>query len=87
MIKPGRADPSEGKKVLSDYDISSYDKLAVIHPGSGALKKCWNIDNYLGVAKVLKEKGFEAVFLLGPAELEKFGKERLSKLKKVCKCY
>ncbi|MHC4266787.1 MAG: glycosyltransferase family 9 protein [Planctomycetota bacterium] len=86
LLKPSRVDVIEGNKVLNDYGIKSYDKLVVIHPGSGALKKCWYIDNYVAVAQVLIEQGFEVVFLLGPTELEKFGKERLGKLKKLSKC-
>ncbi|MHC4265854.1 MAG: glycosyltransferase family 9 protein [Planctomycetota bacterium] len=86
LITSGRLDALEGKKVLSDYGISSFDKLVVIHPGSGALKKCWHVDNYVQVARVLIEQGLEVVFLLGPAELERFGKERIGKIKKVSKC-
>ncbi|MHC4132878.1 MAG: glycosyltransferase family 9 protein [Planctomycetota bacterium] len=86
LLRPGRADAIEGEKILSDYGIKSYDKLVLIHPGSGALKKCWHVDNYVEIAQVLMEQGLEVVFLLGPAEMEKFGKERLSKIKKVGKC-
>jgi heptosyltransferase-3 len=86
LIKPTRADAKEGRSVLSDYGIKDYDKLVLIHPGSGALKKCWHVDNYVQVAQVLIEKGLEVVFLLGPAEQERFGKERLDKIKKAGKC-
>jgi len=86
LLEPGRTDFIEGMKVLSDYGITSYEKLAVIHPGSGALKKCWHIDNFISVTQVLMDKGFMVVFLLGPVEMDKFGRERLRKLEKCCKC-
>ena len=86
LLKPGRTDFIEGMKVLSDYEIGSYEKLAVIHPGSGALKKCWHIDNFISVAQVLMDKGFTVVFMLGPVEMEKFGSERLKKIEKCFKC-
>ncbi|MHC4759328.1 MAG: glycosyltransferase family 9 protein [Planctomycetota bacterium] len=86
LIKPGRTDSLQGKQILTDYGIGSCDKLVLIHPGSGALKKCWHIDNYIQIAQTLMDQGLEVVFLLGPAEQERFGKERLKKIKKCSHC-
>ncbi|MHC4758937.1 MAG: glycosyltransferase family 9 protein [Planctomycetota bacterium] len=85
LINPNRTDPLEGKQLLTDYGIESDHKLAIIHPGSGALKKCWHLDNYIQIAQALMDRDFEVVFLLGPAEQQRFGKERLKKIKKCCK--
>ena len=46
-----------------------YDPLKIVlHPGSGSLKKCWPVANFIRLASFLRSKGKEAVFVLGPAE-------------------
>ncbi|MEM7576211.1 MAG: glycosyltransferase family 9 protein [Planctomycetota bacterium] len=43
----------------------------VIHPGSGGVAKCWPIARYATLRQQLVERGDDAVFLLGPAEVER----------------
>jgi heptosyltransferase-3 len=43
-----------------------------MHPGSGSPTKCWHMDNFLAVARELKLRGLQVLFLLGPAEQERF---------------
>jgi ADP-heptose:LPS heptosyltransferase len=38
------------------------------------------LDNFLAVAEGLKSKGLEVLFLLGPAELDRYGKAAVKKI-------
>jgi ADP-heptose:LPS heptosyltransferase len=58
----------------------------IIHPGSGGRIKCWHLDNFLAVAAALRSKGMEAVFLLGPAELETFGSASIRDMTSAARC-
>lgn len=44
----------------------------LLHPGAGSAKKCWPPDQYLALAKALKETGHQVQFLLGEVEREKW---------------
>jgi len=55
-------------------------KPVVIHPGSGGTHKCWHLDNFLSVAGMLAREDVEVVFLLGPAELERFAGTAISSI-------
>jgi ADP-heptose:LPS heptosyltransferase len=72
LIKATNADLNRGRELLKDINIDSSKKLVVIQPGSGGSHKCWHVDNFLAVAKKLVSENIEVVFLLGPAELERF---------------
>ena len=53
----------------SDRRSPQYDPLEIVlHPGSGSLKKCWPISNFITLAATLRSKGRRTVFVLGPAE-------------------
>jgi hypothetical protein len=71
-IKATDADIAQGKELLKETGLEPGQKLVVIQPGSGGLSKCWYLDNFLAVAKELDSKGIEVIFLLGPAEVERF---------------
>ncbi len=86
MINATEADIKRGKEVLKDIDIDSAKKLVIIQPGSGGPNKCWHIDNFLAVAKELGLKDNEVIFLLGPAELDRFSKTNIKKISSVAKC-
>jgi hypothetical protein len=72
LIKATQADRNRGREILDEAGVSQTLKPVVIHPGSGGVHKCWHIDNFLSVAKMLAKEGAEVVFLLGPAEQERF---------------
>ena len=42
----------------------------VLHPGSGARRKCWSLERYLQVAEGLHQAGCQVSFVCGPAEAE-----------------
>ena len=72
LIKATKADVNRGRELLEEINVDFSEKLVVIHPGSGGLHKCWHLDNFLAIAKELSSRGVEAIFLLGPAELDRF---------------
>lgn len=86
LIKATEADKNRGKELLKEIDVDFGKKLVIIQPGSGGPNKCWHIDNFLAIAKQLGSKGIEVVFLLGPAELDKFSKTNIKKIKSVGRC-
>lgn len=60
--------------------INSKDKVIYIHPGGSSIRKCWGIDNFMRLARLLGES-FPVRFLLGDVEFEIFGKDIVSVLK------
>jgi len=86
LIKTTEADISTGKDLLRDIGLGFGEKLMVIQPGSGGPKKCWHLENFLAVAKELNSKSVEIIFLLGPAEMERYSDETIKKISNVGKC-
>lgn len=86
LIKANKADVLNGRKILKDAGVDLSKKTAVLHPGSGGLSKCWHIENFIMVAKEIVSKNIEAVFLLGPAEEERFAVGTMAKLIETAKC-
>jgi len=86
LIKTTEADRNRGKELLEEMDFDFSKKLVVIQPGSGGLNKCWHLDNFLAVAKEISSKGVEVIFLLGPAELDRFSSERIKDINSVAIC-
>ncbi len=71
-LKPTDSDIRLSRELLSSLGFSCSLPLAVLHPGSGDICKCWHIDNFYSVAQTLSELKINPVFLIGPAELERF---------------
>lgn len=86
LIRATKADRDRGKELLKEIGLDFSKKLTVIQPGSGGLNKCWHLDNFLGVARDLVSKGVEAIFLLGPAELDRFSNARIKDISSVARC-
>lgn len=86
LIRPTKADSALGRELLKEIDIDFSKKLVVIHPGSGGGNKCWHLDNFLAVAAALRSRGTEVVFLLGPAELARFGTASIRDIESTAKC-
>ena len=72
LIRVTDADRERGLELLEQRDIDPSKRLVVIHPGSGGRHKCWHISNFLRIAQTLRDDGIEVLFLLGPAEVERF---------------
>jgi len=86
LIRPNKADVTRGKELLEEAEVDLSKKVVVFGPGSGGKNKCWYIDNFLTVAKALGKKNIEVVFLLGPAEQERFDNTMKKKLDETNKC-
>jgi heptosyltransferase III len=78
LIRPTQADIYRGKEILAENGIMPTKKAVVIHPGSGGAHKCWRLDNFLSVARILAKEGVEVVFLFGPAEAERFSESAIA---------
>lgn len=94
LIKATKADINGGKELLEEMDIDFSEKVVVIQPGSGGSRKCCHLDNFLAVAEKLARqthgglvsKDIKVIFLLGPAELERFSDATIKKITSVAKC-
>jgi heptosyltransferase-3 len=86
LVKATEADKSTGKALLREIGLGFGEKIMVIQPGSGGTRKCWHLDNFLAVARELDSRGVEIIFLLGPAELDRFGDEKIKKINSVVRC-
>jgi hypothetical protein len=86
LIQTTEVDIAQGKELLKETGLVSGNKLVVIQPGSGGKSKCWHIDNFLAVAKELASEGFDVIFLLGPAELDRFSDATIKNISSVARC-
>ena len=71
-ITPQPQDYLTGRDMLEQIGIDTEQAIIVIHPGSGAREKCWYWENFVQTVSDLKSHGAQPVFLLGPAEQERF---------------
>lgn len=86
LVKAIDADVETGKNLLKEANLDRAGKLVVIQPGSGGKEKCWYIGNFLAVAAGFASRGFEVVFLLGPAEQERFSHKTMSRINAAVPC-
>jgi heptosyltransferase-3 len=86
LMRTTKADGARGREILKEIDADLSKKLVVIHPGSGGHSKCWHLDNFLAVAMALRSKGLEVVFLLGPAETDRFDNASIRDIKSTARC-
>ncbi len=86
LIRVTEADRDTGVELLDQAEIDLSRKLVVIHPGSGGPKKCWHLENFVSVAQGLRTEGFEVVFLLGPAEMERLRPAEEARLYGAARC-
>lgn len=86
IIKALDSDRDKGRELLEEIDFDFSKKLVVIQPGSGGLNKCWHIENFLAITREIVSKNIEVIFLLGPAELERFSSNRIKVMNNISKC-
>jgi hypothetical protein len=86
LIKPTQTDIQLGNKLLQDEGIDTAGRIAIIHPGSGSQNKCWHLGNFCLLAEILSEKGLQVVFLMGPAEKERFDQKAIEEINTAAKC-
>jgi hypothetical protein len=91
LIRATQADKLRGMEILAENApavllrkseaAGATRRPVVIHPGSGGAHKCWHLDNFLAVARMLEKEGTDSVFLLGPAEAERFSESAIAKIR------
>jgi len=86
LIRITEADRDTGVELLDQAEIDLSKKLVVIHPGSGGARKCWHLENFVSVAQGLRTQGFEVLFLLGPAEIERLRPAEEARLYGAARC-
>lgn len=86
ILRAHFSDAQEGRRILEAENITPDDRLVVIHPGSGAPAKCWHVDNFHHVARLLRRDGVQVVFLFGPAEMERMPPQDRDRLAEIAPC-
>ncbi|MBI9019249.1 MAG: glycosyltransferase family 9 protein [Phycisphaerae bacterium] len=71
---------NENHQSITIEKITDITNPVIICPGSGGEYKCWPLENYIALADKLEEHFFEPVFILGPAELERFNTGQIQML-------
>ncbi len=79
-ITAGKSDLISGRKILEAAGVKPGRNVVIIHPGSGSISKCWHIDNFYILAEQLCDEDIKVVFILGPAEMERFKRKTIDAL-------
>lgn len=64
------------RRIVSTLGISLNSRYCVLHPGAGSPDKCWPLESYMQLADGL----FPTVFVLGPAEVDRWPSKDTEKL-------
>jgi heptosyltransferase-3 len=86
LISAHADDIDMGRDLLAEAGIDADERLVILGPGSGGKAKCWHLDNYLGVAACLGEMKSQVVWLLGPAEEERFSEKQKASMEEFGTC-
>ncbi len=86
LVQPTQADICCGQGLLQTQGIGPGRRVVIIHPGSGGREKCWHLDNFCKLAETLAAKDMQVLFLLGPAELDRFDAEATKRIEGLGKC-
>jgi ADP-heptose:LPS heptosyltransferase len=86
LVRVCEADRDRGIDLLEQAGVDLSRRLVVIHPGSGGQKKCWHLENFLGIAGGLRDRDVEVLFLLGPAEVERLRPSEKVQIHATAKC-
>ena len=85
-IRAGKSDFARGGELLHGLGVDSADGPVVMAPGSGAMEKCWHAENFLSIGRKLQSEGMSVVFVLGPAELERFDGRLIEMISETAPC-
>ncbi len=86
LIRATDSDRRQGRELLEQAGVDTAGNLVVLHPGSGGRQKCWHIGNFVSVAEALRAQEIEVLFLLGPAEMERFDRATKARLCDTAPC-
>jgi len=63
------SDRDFAEKIIRDSNISSSEKIIVIHPGASDKLRCWSPDNFIQLTReIQKIPGTKAIISFGPSE-------------------
>lgn len=82
LLKPQKSDFVNGGRLLEEFSLDPCREICLIAPGSGGKYKCFPSAAFIQIAELLIAENIEPVFVLGPAEIERFGSEALSQFQK-----
>ena len=71
------------RAALTACGVKGHEAPLVIHPGAGAPRKCWRLENFVALARRGLAGGDACpavVFVLGPAEMERWNKDRIAEI-------
>jgi heptosyltransferase III len=85
LIAPMRSDASVGQGILDEAGLGTAP-IVIVQPGSSGTRKNWAIDNFVSVVGQLRQEGFGAAFLLGPAEMQNLPPTTLEGLADTAPC-
>jgi ADP-heptose:LPS heptosyltransferase len=80
ILFPLASDYAAGQDLLEQAGVQANQPVVLIQPGSGSVKKSWHVQNFIQTASLLRARGLQTVFLLGPAEQERLGPDDLKQL-------
>ncbi len=86
LIRPHPSDVQCGRELLASVGVKAGGRIVLIHPGSGGRSKCWALENFCGLADMLAAEGASVVFVLGPAESERFDAGAMSVMEAAGTC-
>jgi hypothetical protein len=86
LIRVTEGDRDDGVEVLDRHGIELSKKLIVLHPGSGGREKCWHLENFVSIARELRCRDYEVLFLLGPAEEERLAPSDKVRMQNAAEC-
>lgn len=69
LITPTHADSMAGQGILEQAGLEA-GSTVIIQPGSSGNRKNWPLNNFIAVARQLRQEGLAVAFLLGPAEVQ-----------------
>ncbi|MCG8404753.1 MAG: glycosyltransferase family 9 protein [Phycisphaerales bacterium] len=72
---------ADGRAALERQTGGHGHHLTILHPGSGSDAKCWPLEQFIRLARLLHEEDRKTVFLLGPVEIEKLSATDMDKLR------
>jgi hypothetical protein len=81
LITPLRSDRQIGEELLRQAGVNTCHNIVILCPGSGSISKCWYLPNFIAAAEILESVSVQPVFLLGPAELERFTPQQIAEIR------
>lgn len=86
LITPRQTDIEYGKDYLESVGFDIDEQTVILHPGSGSEKKCWHLQNYLKLAGQLVDNDIQVLFIVGPAENERFDENQMQNIATLSGC-